>query len=309
MAPKKIFIAGTGGFLGGTIAARLGVHRAEKKSGKRVDLTNLENCLRLTKGVDLVINAAGVVTSRKDQVKRPAGVFYTNALIDFQLLEACRINKVPRYIAFSSITAFPPEFKGKLNENYFFSGAAPRITDSFGFYGLSRWLVPFIARAYALQYGIKTRVIVFPNLYGPGDKFHHEIPPLVANLIKNISATAEKKEKTFYGGNNGHHRVDLLYIDDAVDFIEKIIKNFGDDGFASIAAGSGKTVSIAEVCSLVAKYCGFKGKILWDKGLPGAKKYLDSGSARQLGWKPKVEIEKGLAKTVAFYKKEILNKS
>ncbi len=310
MRRKKIFIAGEHGLLGRALAEKLLGRKlpAGPAPRERKDLTVLENCLRLTKGADLVINAAGIISSRKDQIKRPGQIFYTNNLINLQLLEACRRNSIKNFIAFGSITAYPTVAKGKLKEEMLFSGLAPKINGNFGFYGLSSWLIPYAALSYSLECGIKSRIIVFPNLYGPGDKFYDPIPPLVANMIKDLSLARKEGRREFYGGNNKNHVMDLLYIEDAADFVSRVIKRPGKENFLCLNAGSGRAVTIGDVCAAAADAAGFKGKIVWENGLSVSRKVLDNALAKKLyNWKPKVNLKEGVKKTVAWYKKNYEN--
>ena len=57
------------------------------------------------------------------------------------------------------------------------------------------------------------------------------------------------------------------------------------------------------MATLIAQIIGFKGKILWDDSKPDGtpKKQLDIGRIHQLGWRPKISLEKGLKDTINSY--------
>lgn len=314
MKKDRIFIAGSRGFLGRALKRRLSKSKAiilKDDYRENDDYTILENCVKIAKRISCLVNSAGIVTSRKNQLKRPAEIFYTNTLLNFQLLEACLRAKVGHYITFSSITAYPRSRRGKLKEDLIFNGEAPFLDKSFGFYGFSRWLAPFIAKSYSLQFGIKSRVVIFPNLYGQQDKFSHKEPPLVPNLIKNLHLAAKKGDKFFYGGENQNENIDLLFIDDAARFVESVIRDFGKELFICVNAGSGRTISIGSIVSFIAKEIGFRGRILWgkNKNPNPPKRFLDNNLARKMyGWKPQVSFEEGIKKTVAWYLKNCEDK-
>ncbi len=68
--------------------------------------------------------------------------------------------------------------------------------------------------------------------------------------------------------------------------------------------GSGVEISIKELVELVAKYTGFKGKILWDTTKPNGqpRRCLDTTRAeKDFGFKAKVNFEEGLKKTIGWY--------
>jgi len=168
---------------------------------------------------------------------------------------------------------------------------------------LSRWLTAHTALSYALEYGIKSRVIVFPNLYGPGDKFHHSQPPLVANLIKEISLAAQLGAKEYYGGNNQNQRLDILHVKDATEFVLKVVNKFGKENFLCVNAGSGRVVSIGEICGTIAQEVGFRGKIKWSRGSAVKPRLLSNLFARRrYGWRPKIGLKQGIKNTVLWYK-------
>ncbi len=305
---KKIFIAGSRGFLGRVIFEKLkkaGYRNVFPASSKKIDLTDLHNCVRATRGANLVINAAGIVTSRRDQITRPASIFYTNSLIELQLLEACRINKIPEMISICSITAYGDGLPLPLKEKYLLE-TAPQAKGPFGFYGLSKWIMIPAAISYAEEFAIKHRVLIFPNLYGTNDKFEDRYPPLVPNFIKMIWAAMRKKEKTLVGGKNPLTELDLLFVDDAADFVLRVIDRFGREQFLAVNVGSGKAVTVKSVAEAAAKNLGYNGTITWDDKKSGGKKFLDNAFARRrFGWRPRIRLKEGIKKTIGSFLKKI----
>lgn len=108
---KTILIAGGGGFIGGHMASRLIKHNkiiiADIKKKKNwfqnfpraknyeVDLKNFDNCVKITKKVDIVLNFAcnmggmGFIENYKAECM-------LSVLINTNLLRACVLNKVKR---------------------------------------------------------------------------------------------------------------------------------------------------------------------------------------------------------------------
>ena len=68
-----------------------------------------------------------------------------------------------------------------------------------------------------------------------------------------------------------------------------------------INVGSGHEISIKNFANLVKEIVGYKGKIIFDKSKPDGmkRKLLNSKKIKQLGWKPKITLKKGLK---LFYK-------
>ncbi len=99
---------------------------------------------------------------------------------------------------------------------------------------------------------------------------------------------------------------DWIYVDDHIDAYVKALGNkkaFGE----TIQLSSGVGYSTEETAKLIAKLIGFKGEIVW-----GAtpKRPLDariligdnSKAKRLLGWTPKYDLEKGLRKTIEYWR-------
>jgi GDP-L-fucose synthase len=299
---KIIFIAGQDGFLGKALSKNLSAQGYRILScPKNIDLTNLANALRVTRKADLIINAAGLVTSRVDQLKRPAEIFYANSLIQFQLLEAAAKNNIDHFISISSITAYPQEAPSPIKEIWLTKNIHPDIEKGASYYALSKWLAAPSLKAYAQQYDFKTTLIVFPNLYGPEDKFNHSVPPLIPNLIKNIHKALKTNQKSFSAGSGPGKHIELLHVDDASDFIVQVIKK-PPLGFQCINAGYGRSVTLKKVCNLINRTILFRGIITWNDSEKSTPRCLSASLSRKLyNWHPSINLEKGISETVSWY--------
>jgi GDP-L-fucose synthase len=72
-----------------------------------------------------------------------------------------------------------------------------------------------------------------------------------------------------------------------------------------INVGCGKDVTIRELAELIAKVTGFKGRIEFDSTKPDGspRKLLDVSLLTGLGWKPTMDLERGLTVTYADFEK------
>ncbi len=298
---QKVLITGASGFLGQSI---LKVLKAEKKfkvrgiSHKAFDLTDLNRAKAALRNVDIVIHTAGLVLSRIEQMQRPGEVFYQNVAAALNIAEAARLNGVKKLIFISSITAYPSG-KLPLKEEDLWKGPPQGNMP----YGYAKRITDVIAASYAQQYGIKTACVIFPNLYGPKDKFNFNPPPLVPSAIKQVHKAKKHNAKSLVAGNNGHHPVDLLYVDDAAKSLQLMLKKPNMPALINI--GTGKSVKISKVFELVAKILNFKGKIIWQKGMKVSKRALNvSLMKKELHWAPKVSLQAGVEESVKNYLKK-----
>ena len=70
--------------------------------------------------------------------------------------------------------------------------------------------------------------------------------------------------------------------------------------------GSGAEVTIRELTEMVAATKNYRGRIAWDASKPDGtpRKLLDVSRLSGLGWKARVDLREGLAKTYASFVSE-----
>jgi len=74
-------------------------------------------------------------------------------------------------------------------------------------------------------------------------------------------------------------------------------------GESHVNVGSGSDLTILELATLIARIIGFTGRIATDPSKPDGtpRKLLDTTKLANLGWKPTVALEQGLADTYAWF--------
>lgn len=119
----RISITGAGGFIGSHIARRLKneghyIIASDWKKNEHmtedmfchefhlVDLRVMDNCLKVTQGVDHVFNLAADMGGMGFIQSNHSVIMYNNTMISFNMLEAARINGVKRYIYKYIATSF-----------------------------------------------------------------------------------------------------------------------------------------------------------------------------------------------------------
>jgi GDP-L-fucose synthase len=90
-------------------------------------------------------------------------------------------------------------------------------------------------------------------------------------------------------------------VDDLAKAILVCLEKYDDA--QQINIGSGDEISIKDLAVKIANLTRFTGKVVWDSNRPDGtpRKVLDSTKINNLGWKPSITLDQGIAATVEWY--------
>ena len=267
----------------------------------RLDLTDINNCLKATKGMDYVFHLAGIKGSPKMTKERPASFFVPTILFNTNMMEAARRESVKHYLYTSTIGVYAPAkvfheddvWKSFPSENDKFAGWAKRMGE-------------LQAEAYKIEYSWNKVSIVRPaNVYGPYDNFDPENAMVIPSLI----ARAFSGENPLVVWGDGTPIRDFIY---AQDVARGMMLTLEKGETRPVNLGSGKGYSIREVVEVIKKNMQGKLKIVWDKSKPAGdkKRLMDISRARSIGFTPKISLEDGIREAIEWYKsnKHLINR-
>lgn len=166
-----------------------------------------------------------------------------------------------------------------------------------GCYDESKRFAEAITMAYHRVHKIDTKIIRIFNTYGQRMRIHdgRVVPNFIYQALHN-------KPLSIYG--NGTQTRSFCYIDDLVDGIFKVIHSRVND---PINLGNPHEFTILKLAKLVIKLTGAKNKIVF-KSLPQddpKQRQPDIAMARKiLKWRPRVELDEGLQKTVDWFSRQ-----
>jgi UDP-glucose 4-epimerase len=163
-------------------------------------------------------------------------------------------------------------------------------------YGASKLAVETYLPIYKRLSGMSYSIIRLANIYGPRQDPHGEAG-VVAIFAKAMIAG---KSLTIFG--DGHDERDYVYVEDVVN----AISSAASSSFAGpFNVGTGVGTSTNRIFELVASYCGHSTPAVHGPARAGDvnRISLDSSKAHtELGWAPAFAIEKGLERTVQWFK-------
>ncbi len=301
---QRILLTGGTGFLGNHVYTQLIKKGVGKKniyspSSKQLDLKIWENCLKATKNKDIVIHLAAKIGGIGLNKERPAELFYENALMGIQLMEAARINGVKKFVSVGTVCSYPKDAPIPFKEEYLWDGYPEEITAP---YGMAKKMLLVQGKAYLQQYGFKSVMLMPVNLYGPGDHFDSKYSHVMTALIARIVDAKLNGDKEIVVWGTGKANREFVYVEDAARAIILAAEKY--DSVEPINLGSGVEISISKLVEMIKKAVGFKGKTVWDTTKPDGvlrRRMNVTRAKRELGFKSKIELREGIKKTVNWY--------
>jgi GDP-L-fucose synthase len=90
-----------------------------------------------------------------------------------------------------------------------------------------------------------------------------------------------------------------MHVDDLADACYFLLQNHNEAGHVNI--GWGEDVSIKELASLIAREVEYTGSLEFDTSKPDGtpRKLMDTTKLSKLGWKPTIQLQEGIKKTIA----------
>ena len=269
----------------------------------QLDLRLKEKCEKAVAGKDLVIHLAANVGGIGYNHEHPGRLFYDNAIMGINLIEAAKNAKVKKFVQIGTVCAYPkfPEHLPFKEEDLF--KGYPEETNAP--YGLSKLMLLEMLQAYRREFGFNGIYLLPTNLYGPNDNFDPKSSHVIPALIKKfVEAKKTGKNQVIVWGTGKASR-EFLYVDDAAAGIVLAVLKY--DKAEPVNLGSHREIKIKQLAPLIAKAVGFKGKIVWDKTKPDGqpRRKLDVARAKkQFGFVSKTGFEQGLKNTISWYVKQ-----
>jgi len=151
---------------------------------------------------------------------------------------------------------------------------------------------------YHRQNNVKIKVARIFNTYGP--RMH----PNDGRVISNFTMQALKSEDiTIYG--DGTQTRSFCYVDDLVDGLIRLMQS-PDDFTGPVNLGNPSEVSILELAKKIIELTNSKSQIVFaslPEDDPKRRQPLLEMAKIQLDWKPSAELNKGLIRTIDYFRK------
>ncbi len=300
---KKCLVTGGTGMIGRQVVdilekAGAAVWTVDLRASGRLknfigDLRDLRVCEQVTLDKTCVFHVAGLKGSVKATHERPADFYTPILMMNTNVLEACRVNKVPNVVYVSSIGAYAESADGTLWEGKgwddfpmdFFPGMAKRAGE-------------IQIQSYREQYGVHWSVVRPTNVYGPGDKIGPD-SMVVTALIGRIMAG----ENPLVVWGDGSAVRDFTFSRDVAEgIVMACYYGTGNAVSGFVNLGTGVPFTVKELVETLQKIKPFEYK--FNPSKPSGVKYrvMDTRQAEAIiHWKASTPLLDGLKETWEWY--------
>ena len=259
---------------------------------READLLNLDAMHHACRGVDYVFHEAAIPSVPRS-VLDPLASNRANVDGTVHLLIAARDAKVKRVVYAASSSAYGDSPTLPKHE-----GISPNPISP---YAVAKLASEYYMKSFYRCYGLETVCLRYFNIFGPRQD---PSSPYSGVLAKFITLMLKGEPPTIFG--DGTQSRDFTYIENVISANLLAAK-------ASAAQVNGEVFNIAtgtrfdlnQTFQLLQKIIGFQGAVKYAPERAGDVKHSVadlSRSEKQLGYKPLVNFEEGLRRTVEWYR-------
>ena len=309
----KIMITGGMGFIGSHLCEQLLIEKHDlvvltKSFLKKHNIANISKKIKIEKidvtdfkrlGQSIQKNKPNVIihlagqTSHSQSFEQPLNDIDSNAKSTLFILEEIRKSKLKcRFILGSTFIVIGRPQKIPIDEK---TPCWPTTV-----YGANRLASEHYCKIYHEVYGLDTVTFRITNSFGPREQVistKNAVNFLIYEAFKGNIITIFKKGKFFR---------DLIYISDVISGIKTIMKKGKSGELYWIS--SGKKIWFYELAKLLEKLTNAKVKFVktpnYTKKVDVGNFVVNNSKLRSLGWKPKMNLDQGIKKTLEYFKSQ-----
>ncbi|MDD1653437.1 MAG: SDR family NAD(P)-dependent oxidoreductase [Methanomicrobiales archaeon] len=314
---KKVLVTGAGGFIGSHLVDTLVERGAdvtafvhynarndwgmlEERSGEhgdrlRVvlgDITDASSVATAVQEKEIVFHLAALIGIPYSYVA-PGSYVNTNVRGTLHVMEACRHAPVERVVHTSTSEVYGTALYSPIDERHPLQAQSP--------YAASKIGADKIAESYYCSFGLPVATLRPFNTFGPRQSARAVIPTLITQALTSdrvqLGSLAPVRDLTFVE-DTVHAFLRMAEVEDAVGRV--------------IHTGTGRGVTIGELASLVLSRVNPDATIVADdeRVRPERSEVMHlvcdpTLAGKVLGWKPRVTLEAGLDRTIAWMREHL----
>ena len=167
-----------------------------------------------------------------------------------------------------------------------------------GVYDEAKRFAEAMTTAYHRYHKVDAKIVRIFNTYGPRMRLHdgRAVPAFMSQALRG-------EDVTIFG--NGQQTRSFCYVTDLVDGIIRLMESDVND---PVNIGNPHEMTIEEIARAIIDISGSKSQIVYrplPEDDPKVRKPDITRARTLLGWEPKVPLEEGLQKTLAYFKTKV----
>lgn len=246
--------------------------------------------------VDFVFHLASPASPNnknpKSYINYPIETLLANSLGTYNLLEFSKKGNSKFLFASSSEVYGDPNVSPQ-KEDYYGNVSSTGIRSV---YDEGKRFGEAMTIAYFRKFDLDTKIVRIFNTYGP------KMPDDGRVIVNFLFQAFKNKPLTVYG--DGKQTRSFCYVDDLVEGLLKIMFSSHTKG-EIINLGNPSEIQILEIANTIKKLTGSSSDLVFEElpeDDPKSRKPDISKAENLLGWKPKVNLQDGLKKTIEYFK-------
>jgi GDP-L-fucose synthase len=299
----NIYIAGHKGMVGSAISRVLiskGYTNLIGRTSRELDLKNQQAVALFFENEKpaIVIDAAARVGGILANNNYPYQFLMENMQIQNNLIENSLKYNVEKFIFLGSSCIYPKLAEQPLKEECLLTGTLEPTNE---WYAIAKITGIKACEAIRKQFN-KDYVSLMPtNLYGTHDNFDLKTSHVLPAMLRKFHEAKENNNAPVILWGTGAPMREFLFVDDLAEAVVFALENKLPDHLYNV--GTSTDLTIKELAETIQKAVGHTGEIIWDITKPDGtpRKLLDVSKMHNLGWNHKINLEKGIEKTYAWF--------
>jgi nucleoside-diphosphate-sugar epimerase len=325
MSSNKIVVCGGGGFIGGHLIADLrqqgmkAIRAVDIKprsewyqvfsdvENLQLDLQDLSACKTATKDAHSIYNLAADMGGM-GFIENNRALCMLSVLINTHLLMAAKEAGAERFFYASSACVYNADKQRDPHVTALKEADAYPAMPEDG-YGWEKLFSERMCRHFREDFGVKTRVARYHNVYGPlgtWDGGREKAPAAICRKVIEAKLSGRHEIEIWGDGNQTRS---FMYIDDCLHGTKAILVS---EILEPINLGSSELVSINQLVDIVEGIAGVKLKRSYNLKAPKGVNGRNSDNTliqKYLGWEPCVRLRDGLEKTYRWIYDQMAKKN
>ena len=299
----RVLVAGHRGMVGSAISRALeerGDCEVLTAGREVVDLQDQEQvrAFMMDRRPDAIFLAAAKVGGILANDSYPADFIYQNLMIQTNVIHSAHLADVQKLVFLGSSCIYPKFAPQPLHESSLLTGLLEPTNEP---YAVAKIAGIKMCESYRRQYKRDFVSAMPTNLYGPNDNFDLKSSHVLPALIRKFHEAKESNSDGVTLWGTGKPRREFMHVDDLAEALIFIMQHYSDDPHINV--GYGEDIEIRELAHSIGEIVGFSGSLNYDTTKPDGtpRKLMDTSKLFDLGWKPKIDLQTGVAQTYEWF--------